>query len=244
MENIIYKSIKQGRPFVYFHTQQVTQDILTRAIASGKSIELDISYNESLGIYLGHPLSWYDTYNLPKPEIPNIDKIVQTVKTSEIAVVFDCKDIRVMNKVNELVKLFGAERCVLHARINELAFKPYPQEVPIEPHWEDENLPFNELLQIKENTSVPILISCRGLTQTRLNNQSEIIKKIIKVTKSKAVGVSFDLPNYELPQKNIIDDLINNAIWPFINIDKVNKKKLPRVYFGISDSLEKATKAA
>ena len=155
--------------------------------------------------------------------------------------VLDCKDVRGLPLVNKIISQYGVENCLFHSWVKEFRFYPYAPEITIEPHWDYEDLPLNDVLKLKQETGVPIVCSARGLTGKRLINEPDILDRILALGSKKIDVFNFNLPNYESPPKSKIDKLLNLGILTWLNVDHVPTNELPSIYIGISDHVSRTT---
>src|SRR5258708_15417505 len=103
---------------------------------------------------------------------------------------------------------WGAERCLVQSWADALIFKPDPKEIQLEPHWHFEDLPMAEILKIKQTTGVPVVLSTRGLTVMRLENDDEVLGKLIEVARGKVEAINLHFPKGELPPKPIMQKML------------------------------------
>lgn len=238
MNNLVYKIIDTRKPFIYFHTLLFNENILRLAANAGKSLEIDVSMNKDGDIYIGHPYEFYEYKNMiPPPHNLPFLTLLDKIKNANLYLILDCKDVRALPVLREVVKDFGADNVLFHSWVIELEFKPYAPDVAIEPHWVYEDLPMEEVLKLKEATGVPVVSSARGLTTRRLEDEPEIVNKIIEVAAGKVEAINFNLPSGLAPSKAIMNKLLDNGLLTWLNVDQVPKENLPPVYMGISDHL-------
>ena len=240
--NPVTNIVKDGKPFVYFHTHVITEETLQKAIDAQASIEIDIAVTADGTHYIGHPLEFYAFKGLPLPNNLPLDEVLDRVYQSGIFLALDCKDVRALPKIKELIERFGPNRCQVHAWVDRLLFKPYPLEITIEPHWGHEDILYEKVLELRQQTGVPLVMAVRGLTQERLRQEGyQIINKIIAAAKGHAESIYFYLPNFELPPSKLIDELLKNNLVVYFNVDAVPKKQWPQLYHGMTDYIESAT---
>lgn len=243
LHNPVTNIIKDNKPFIYYHTHVITEETLQQAIAAGASLEVDIAVRPDGSLYIGHPQEFYKFKNLPPPQNLPLDEVLDRIFQSGLFLAIDCKDVRALPKIKEIIRRFGANRCQVHAWVDKLLFKPYPPEIIVEPHWKHEDIPYDEIIKLRQETGVPIVMAVRGLTQERLQKEGEqIINKIIAVAKHNAESIYFYLPNFELPPDRFIDKLLENGLVPYFNVDAVPENQWPRLYHGMTDHAERATK--
>lgn len=242
MKNPIYRIIETGKPFVYFHTLVFNENILELAENSGKSLEIDISISKNGELFIGHPSEFYAFKQIAAPlqNLP-IDIVIKDAKASDLFLVLDCKDVRAIPHVEQIITKYGSGQTLFHSWVKEFEFKPYAPEITVEPHWIYEDLPLDEVLKLKHNTSVPVVSSARGLTMKRLLEEPEIIDKIIEMAAGKVEAINFNLPNNQAPPREVIDKLLKHHLLTWLNVDLVPARELPSIYLGISDHIRSVT---
>jgi hypothetical protein len=180
MENPVSAAIALDKPFTIYHTHTITAAILDEAAGAGRSLEIDVAIDANGHPYIGHPFSFYEHKGLPPPSNLPLEQVLQTLKDTDTYIVLDCKDVRAVPKIKQIVQTFGHNRCLFHAWVDALQFRPYPDSLPIEPHWVHEDIPFNAVKELAALTDVPLMLSCRGLTEERLEaEQTAIIQRIL-----------------------------------------------------------------
>lgn len=243
MSNPVKDIIKDEKSFICFHTHAITEETLQAAISARASLEVDIAVTPAGEYYIGHPLEFYEFKGMPPPNNLPLDFVLDRIYESGLFLTIDCKDVRALPKIKKIIERFGADRCQLHAWIDALSFKPYPPEIIPEPHWKHEDLPYDEVANLQRETGVPLVMAVRGLTQERLQKEGrQIINKIITAAKGKATSIYFYLPNFELPPKHFLDELLKFRLVPYLNVDVVPMADWPRLYHGMTDHIERATK--
>ena len=242
MKNPVEKIFELNKPFVYFHTHVIDQPVLDRALAAGKSLEVDMSMDKNGQIFIGHPLIFYEFKKLPPPANLPFDQVIRQIKDSGLYLVLDCKDARALPRAQAIIQDLGSERCLMHAWADALLFKPYPKEIEIEPHWKFEDLPLAEILRTKAATGVPLVISTRGLTLARLEDEGDaILDKIIQTASGKIDAVSLHLPAGEVAPMSVMQKLLDNGIMTLFNLDRVPASARPSVFIGSTDFIEQAS---
>lgn len=243
MPNPVKNIIKNKQPFVYFHTHIITQQVLEKAITAHASLEVDIAVDANGECYIGHPPEFYDFKGLPLPQNLPLDTVLDRMYDAGLFLAIDCKDVRALPKIKQIITRFGADNCQFHAWADKLLFKPYPPEITPEPHWYREDLPTDEIIKLRQETGIPVVMAVRGLTQDRFQEEGDrIIDRIIAVAKGNAESIYFYLPDFELPPMKYITKLLDNGLLPYINIDAVPASKRPPLYHGMTDHIELATK--
>jgi hypothetical protein len=244
MQNPIHKILDNRKPFTYFHTHVINREVLDRAVAAQRSLEVDLSIDESGEVFVGHPLVSYEFNKQPPPNNLPLDVILNEMKMANLYLVLDCKDAKALPKVQEIIQYYGPEKCLLHACVDALVFKPYPDKIKalVEPHWGDDELPFEELLEIKRATGVPLALYCRGLTEERLKAEGEqIIARMTEVAKGKAEVIVMGLPKGEIWPLSVMQRLLKHNILSLLNIDHTPYQRRPSIFLGTTDILERAS---
>lgn len=242
MNNPAYKVVDTGKPFVYFHTLLYNENILKLAANAHKSLEIDVSMDKEGHIFIGHPHEFYEYKNMaPPPNNLPFLTILDEIKKANLYLVLDCKDVRALPVLREVIRDFGADNVLFHSWITAFQFKPYAPEIPIEPHWIYEDLPLDEVLKVKAATGVPVISSARGLTYERLENEPEIVDQIIEIAAGKVEAVNLNLPSGQAPQQQVMKKLLDHGLLTWLNVDQVLPKDRPELYVGISDHLHSVT---
>lgn len=232
------------QPFIYYHTREITEAILSEAVSTSKSLEIDLASRGDGTIFVGHPDAYYRFHNkTPYRNLP-LEKIMARVKETDLLLVLDCKDAGALPKAIEIAQEIGPERCLFHAWSAHKAvhFTPYPRELVVEPHWENEQLPWEGILAFKQQTRAPIILSCRGLTRDRLlRNRHIILSQIIETAQGNVDVINFNLPGNEAPPREIMEELLRYDILTWLKIEHVPPEQRPAIYLGSSDALEHAS---
>lgn len=246
--NPVHQITEKQAPYTFFHTHVLDDAVMRRVEESGSSVEIDISRTDEGDTYVGHLPTYYSGRNLPFPP-PNLPlaEIVERAGRAGNFIVFDTKHIGALPEVVGHIRAHGSHRSLLHIFCEDLAFEPYPAEVMefAEPHWPTENLPAAAAFAVKEATGVPVALSCRGLTTGVLvENEDDVLRRIISVAAGKADVVNFFLPgNSDTSQTppSAYERLLENNIIPLVNIDQTAPPYRPQVFLGSSDHIENTT---
>lgn len=235
--NIVLEAIKNNEPYIYFHTHKVTETLLHRAIISNKSIELDVSFDEKIGPIIGHPLAFYKYRGIQKPESLPFHDAIKKLTSTKIVVVLDCKDVRALPYLETVALELGRHRVLLHAWVDSLSFKPYADDVVVEPHWDTENMPEHHLRSFYNKTGVPVVLSCRGLTLNNMSTNKDKFYETLKNLTDFCVAVNPNLsPSSSLPAE-LIEMISKLGMVPWINVITTSVPDGLTVYIGASDDL-------
>ena len=243
MKNPVYSVKELKKPFTFFHTHVIDQQVMDLACKAGKSLEIDVSIKPDGTIYVGHPLIHYKIHNLPAPNNLSLEKIMEKADKANLLLAFDCKNILVLPTVEKAVKDYGAARSFLHAFVKELSLKPWPPKVMAmaEPSWADEELPLEEMLKLKKSTGTPLWVSCHGITEERLKSEGEqLVDKICGI----ATGV--DVINLFVPKGDVVplsvsERIVANGFLPLVSVDRTPSELWPAVFVGATDNLDSAS---
>jgi len=243
-DNPVVRAAKLRKSFNTFHTHVIDRKIMDAAVAAKKSLEIDISITPEGTIYVGHPLSYYKAANLPPPNNLPLETITKEAKVGSLFLILDLKDTKTIPTAKEVIEEYGADNCLVHAFCKELSFRPWPPKVEAikEPNWEGEELPLQELLDLREATGVPLALSCHGITQERLYSEGkDIIKRIAAIAEQGVFSISFSMPPDEDVPLVFANELIEHGIVPMIRFDNTTPQNKPDFFLGFTDYLERAT---
>lgn len=244
MKNPIVQIPSNGKSFTYFHTHTPDSETFNKAIEQHKSIELDISLHPDGHIYVGHPMTYYSLRGLASPNNVDLDQAIKAAIEADIFLVLDCKHIKTLPKIKQIIKTHGSNHFLFHSFCKELSFKPWPKKIieASEIHWSDEELPLAAVLDLKKACDVPVALSCHGITKQRLKLEGEELRsQIFKLTKGKVETVNYFLPGNEYPPLAASQALLDNGYIPMISLSKVPANERPTYYIGTTDTLENAT---
>ena len=243
MNNRALNVINNNKPFTYFHTRVLDRNTLDLAVATRKSIEIDLSITDDGKVYIGHPLSFYEYFKIPKPNNLLLPAVIEEIKKAGLFLVLDIKNKNLANQAVEIIKYIGVENCLLHSYVNELVFDELLDEKETEAHWPDEHIPLNAVLAISNATDVPLILSPRGNFTSQLTNteQDKIVEKIINVAKNNAIAVSMNLHSGECPPIYMMEELLSHDILTLLNIDLISIENRPSRYIGLTDNIKNAS---
>jgi hypothetical protein len=244
LSNPVLQIFKRQKPFIFFHTHVIDRQILDAAVAARKSLEVDISIAEDGSIYVGHPLSHYTAQNLPLPNNLPLDVVLSEMKTAGLFLILDCKDVKVLPKAKEIIQKYGPENCLYHSWSDALILQPYLEEWEVtQPNWTREELPHAEILKLRQETGVPMTLTChRGLTRQRLETDGDvIIDKIVAAVGKDAEAISFSLPPDQVAPLSAMQRLLDHHILPSFHIDRTPPEARPSMYLGSTDNLDLAS---
>ena len=151
------KILQSKSPFVLFHTQTVTENILKQAIAENKSMDLDVCIDDKGNPYLGHSREYYEKSKESQKESMPIWEAIKLISKSYIPVIVDCKHYDAWLVVEKIVSKIDAKRCLVHSFVSEFqifdSFQP-TSIVPFVPRIFTKDEQFLNRLQLK--STIPI----------------------------------------------------------------------------------------
>lgn len=249
MNNPIYLSKKTKKPFVYYHTRTVQEDNLSKAIEQKKSIELDIALDEE-GIfynkgefYIGHPVTFYTVSGYEFHDNIALEKAVDILQENKnIFVVLDCKNIKALTIMGELVKKFGHHRCLFHAYASEWSVDPTNSEIKYEEQWKDEGIPLEKIAEFKKKNKIPVIAACMAVTEKRIKDNNLVNKMLNDVAGMNIDCLSLYMQDTDLPPLQLARKISEAGYFNWINIDKITNQKMKGItYIGMTDNLENAS---
>lgn len=237
------------KPFIFFHTHAVSEELIKKVATEQKSIELDISSGDNGKFYIGHHLSFYKHKKIRKPKNITVEKAIEILRNSKTFVKFDCKDQNVLPLVRDLIQVIGPERSMLHAFVEELNMTDSTDKEKEQPHWKFEHISLQKLIQLKEDVgNPPLQVSCRGLTlPDLLADGVRITKRITRITRQYADVVNFNIhaPRNAVAPVGLIEKLYNEyRMLTEVYVERLGRKTLPVPYFGTTDNFAYASRLA
>ena len=229
-----------NKPFVFFHTHNATREAIEHAIASGKSMDLDICVDDSGNPYLGHSKEYYEKSGEIQPETMPFWQAIELVSKASIPVIVDCKHYDAWPVVEEVISKIGVHRCLVHSFATELKFD-YEQH---DYDYLTECSPIKNLTLLKDKfPPATITASCKFLPKNILlsNQYEKLLSDIRKVLKDNRVDtVCLNVLDDTMSDK-VLDFFIAEKILPHVGIDNVDISKLSKIYVGETDSLSVAS---
>lgn len=235
--------IRSERPFVFFHTWEVTRELLNQVIEERKSIDLDVSVDEKGQPYLGHSEEYHKKSGEPYFKTMPFWEAIKMVEKSDIFAMVDCKHYNSWLVIEEVVSKIGPERCLVCGFANELKFN-YSRE-PNEQDFLTEWSPIEEFTKLKEKFSNVTITPCSKwlpkdlLVSKRYTELVENVRNILRMNKADTVCLS-------VPDETINDKwlkyFLEESIIPHIMTDNVDTTKLSELYIGETDYLEKVSR--
>jgi len=232
--------INFGKPFVLYHTECATEEAFRRAIAEGKSMDMDIAVDVAGNPYLGHSKEYYEKSGEPQPETMPFWAAIELASKANIPVIVDCKHYDAWPIVEDVIGKFGAHRCLVHSFVSELKFDYEYHDHDYLTEWS----PIKKLAEIKSKfPAATLTASCKFLPNDFLLSpqyEKDPIK-IREVLKSSGIDtVCLNVPDNTMSNK-ILDFFLAEKIIPHVGVDNINISKLSRIYVGETDILASAS---
>jgi hypothetical protein len=239
-ESLAQRILRADRPFVLFHTHSATRETIEGAIASGKSMDLDICVDEFGAPYLGHSREYYRKSGEVQPETMPFEEAIELVSKAQIPVIVDCKHHAAWPAVENAVENIGAHRCLVHSFAAELKFGYQKSNQDYITEWS----PIRKLTEIKNRFPLAtITASCKFLPDDLLlsSQYHELLTGIREVARNNQIDtVCLNVPDNTVSDE-IVDFFLKENIIPHIGIDNIDISRLSRLFIGETDILEKAS---
>lgn len=241
--SLAQRILNRGKPFTMFHTHKVTKEAVTEAIASSKSMDLDIAIDGKGNPFIGHSLEYYRISGEEQPICMPFSQVLNLIVKADIPITVDCKQPEAWPVVKEVLNQVGPHRCLVHTFASEFKFShtkgaghDYPSEwSPI--------AKLNELKTLYPN--VTTAASCKFLPPDTLTNEehSQKLKTIRTVLKENRVNtVSLNCPD-ETMSDLILAYFLAEEILLHVKVDNIKENILTKLYVGETDLLKNASEA-
>jgi len=240
--SISKKILDSKKSFTLFHTYSASEDIVRRAIAGKKSMDLDVCVDGSGKPYLGHSEEYYEkSGEAPAVSMP-IWEAVDLISKSGIAVVVDCKHPDAWPVVEKAVSAIGAQKCLVHSFAEELKFGYSRKEG--EPDYLTEWSGIGRLLSFKKKfPQVSTCASCKWLPDDLLisDKYEKLLAGIRKLLKDNKIDtVCLNVPNGTFSDGSL-KYFLSDGIICHVGIDGTDVSKLTEIYIGETDDLDAAS---
>ena len=240
--SLVQRIVKSKEPFILFHTHSATREAIEHAIASGKSMDLDICVDEVGSPYLGHSKEYYEKSGETQPETMPFWEAIETISRANIPVIVDCKHYDAWPVVERVITQIGAHRCLVHSFASELKFDYEHNDHDYLTEWS----PIQKLASIKKSFPlVTTTASCKFLPGNFLISPQyqNVLEQIREILVLGAVDtVCLNVPDNTMSDE-ILDFFLSKNIVPHVGIDNVNTAKLSKYYVGETDILSEASEA-
>jgi len=241
--SISQRIIKSGKPFIFFHTWEVTKELLNQVISEQKTIDLDISMNDKGEPYLGHSAEYHQKYGEPYFQTMPFWEAIEMVTKSDIFAMLDCKDFNSWQTIEKVVSKIGPERCLVCGFVNELKFDF--SRLPHEPDFLSEWSPIENFTKLKEKFPQVTTTPCSKWLPKDLfvsAQYTELIQNVLHLLKKyHADTVCLGVPDETINNK-WLKYFLNENIIPHIMIDNADTTKLSELFIGETDYLQKVSR--
>ena len=238
--SLVQRIIRADKPFILFHTHSATREAIENAIASGKSIDLDICVEDSGNPYLGHSKEYYEKSGETQPETMPFAEAIELISKASIPVIVDCKHYNAWPIVEDVISQIGAHRCLVHSFAVELKFDYEHNDHDYLTEWS----PIKKLTEIKDKFPLAtITASCKFLPNGLLLSAQyeKLLSDIRKTLKDNHVDtVCLNVPDNTMSDK-VLEFFLKEKILPHVGIDKIDVSKLSKIYVGETDDLASAS---
>lgn len=240
--SLAQRIFKTNKPFVLFHTHSATREVIEHAIASSKSMDLDICVDESGSPYLGHSEEYYGKSGETQPKTIEFWEAIELVSKAGIPVIVDCKHYDAWSVVEEVIGKIGAHRCMIHSFATELKFDYEHYDHDYLTEWS----PIKKLTEIKNKFPLAATTaSCKFLPNDLLISAQyeKLLSDIRKILKDNRVDtVCLNVPDKTMSDKTL-EFFLEEKIIPHVGVDNVDISKLLKIYVGETDILANASES-
>jgi hypothetical protein len=239
--SLAQRIIKNKKPFTLYHTYDVTEESVGKAIKTNKSMDLDIALDKKGNPFIGHSLEYYRMSTEERPKCMDFDKAIDLIAKSSITAMVDCKQNNAWSVIEDVVKRIGAHRCLVHSAVNELKFPyrdGYDQDYPSE--WS----PISKLKDIKAKyPNATVTASGKYLPQdiTLSDEDRPTLEKVRSILASNNIDTVCLNTNDRAISNETLDFFLAKNIIPHVNIDNIDINSLTSLYVGETDVMEKAS---
>src|SRR3989344_222051 len=232
--SLVQRIIRADKPFILFHTHSATREAIENAIASGKSIDLDICVEDSGNPYLGHSKEYYEKSGETQPETMPFAEAIELISKASIPVIVDCKHYNAWPIVKDVISQIGAHRCLVHSFAAELKFDYEHNDHDYLTEWS----PIKKLTEIKNKFPLATTTaSCKFLPNNLLLSPQyeKVLSDIRKILEDNHIDtVCLNVPDNTMSDK-VLEFFLNEKILPHVGIDNTNISKLSKIYVGETD---------
>ena len=234
---------KSGKPFVFYHTHEVTRDLLELAISTEKSMDLDICVDRFGTPFLGHSDEYYEKHTEVRAQSMPLWEAVELLSTSFIPVMVDCKHFEAWKFVETTIGKISPSKCLVHAFVAEFNFLNSNKAPDVSCEW----IPLKQLKELK--AMFPFLTttaSAKGLPHDLFENKQhkELLQFIKSSLKENLIDtVCLNIPD-ELFSDGVLKFFLDDGIIPHVMIDNIDTRKFSEIYIGETDYLTLASSFA
>ena len=226
-----------------FHTHEVTREILQEAVATHRSMDLDVCVDPSSRAYLGHSPEYYDASDEHPGDPMPLWEAVDLIAASDIPVIVDCKHRDAWRHVEKVVAAIGPERCLVYSFVSELNMAYAPHPLSVECEWS----PIARLADLKMTLpGVSVTAGAKGLPEDiLLPGRHPTLLRDIRQT---LIDNDIDTVCFNVPDKTMNDwalrHFLDAGIVPHVMVDDIDVDQLALPYIGETDVLARTTSVA
>jgi hypothetical protein len=242
--SIAQRVLASQRPFTFFHTWTVTEELLERAIRERRSMDLDVCVDDAGNPYLGHSREYHEKTGEPYFKSLPIWEVVHRIAESHIIALIDCKHYGAWPVIEDIIAKIGPGRCMVDSFVSE--FKFGHSRADAEPDFLTEWISIEKLFDLKNKFPAITTTTCVKwppedlLTSAKYGKLVEYMRDLMKENRIDTVCLS-------VPDATVTDEwlgyFLNDNIIPRISIDRTEAAKLTKVYIGETDNLDRASKS-
>lgn len=190
-EPTIQQLLSSREQLPYFHAPDASSKILEDCQGRSVILEIDVAMTSDLDFehaipnspYIGHPSPFYEMSHTSFPpsnvSLEQFKEYLLKPGNESIKVLLDIKNKEVIPYILEFAKDVGRGRCIAHAFISDWTRYPQPPEIPIEPHWIDEDLSLEVVDEALQSLEIPLIANCRGFSNDHVE-QHKLVQKMVE----------------------------------------------------------------
>jgi len=241
--SLTQRILNSNKPFTFFHTWTVSEELLQRAIREEKSMDLDVCVDNDGKPYLGHSKEYHEKSGEPYFNSLPIWEVVDRISKSNIFAMVDCKHYDAWPVIEKVVTRIGPERCLVCVYVSEFKFNFGRKDD--EPDFLTEWSPIEKLCLLKSKFPLITITPCAKWLPNDLlisDQYEELISKILKTLKNNhADTVCLGVPDDTISDK-WLEYFLEEKIIPHVVVDKTDVTRLSEMYIGETDYLDRASK--
>lgn len=231
--------LSSQKPFVFYHTHEVTRASLREAIEMNKSMDLDICVDEAGSPYLGHSQEFYEKSGIPPDHSMPLWEAVALISRANIPVIVDCKHFNAWRYVEDVIDSIGPSKCMVHTFISEFHFH-YVSQYDVTCEWS----PVEKLRLLKSRfPALTTTVSAKGLPHDLLltARYAGLLQDIKKTLIDNQVDtVCLNVPDHTFSDEALAF-FLDDKIIPHIMVDEIETGDLSELYIGETDTLASAS---
>jgi hypothetical protein len=205
-------------------------------------MDLDVCIDEAGNSYLGHPKEYHVKTGEPYFDSMPLWEAVEVLARSSIPVIVDCKQFDAWPVVDEITRQLRPERCLVHAFVSELKFDA--SRVQGEPDFLVEWSSLENLRELKQKfPSATTSASAKWLPEDVLLSEKydALLVRIATLLGEHTVDtICLNVPDSTFSDR-VLRLFLEDGILAHVGIDHAESARLPEVYIGETDRLERAS---